>query len=782
MGLLRRTTIDAGHPVADVAAGRRIVPVALLATAALAVVVVMIVLGEHSREDADRALEGQVVMQHLRGEASRLDSVTWRDIANKKPTRSESSAKVGIEAYRLMVADVRRLRQLGMPRAQLGPIEEQLGVVSTYGVQASTLGFNDPPAAMALTNDAFSPAIDRFTELIRKATAEQREAVQRARRDASQRWLTSMLVGLVLLTLLGLRLHVISRRRAVAGRAREAERRAEQRLRTLVRHSSDVIAVLDADGAIRWVSESSSSLLGRDAPALVGATVADLLHPDDVALAAALAEDVTQRGKRAGAAVLRIRHADGGYRRMEVVADWRPDDPDVAGALLNLRDVTERLALQDQLEHQALHDDLTGLANRALFDDRLRVAHARASRTGRRAAVIFVDLDDFKSVNDLHGHSGGDELLRATARRLLAELRAVDTAARLGGDEFAVLTEELDDPQQAHALAARLQAALREPIDVAGRRVTPSASFGVAMVEPSDSPEIALGNADVALYEAKRQCPGQVVGYEPAMRERLAERLDLVAALDGAVGRGEMLLEFQPVVALATRRVTGLEALVRWERPGIGRVGPDRFITVAEETGQIIEIGAWVLHTACVQLASWAAPDIGINVNVSTVQLRDPDFTSVVREALAASGLDGRRLTLEITESALLDDDEAMRARLAELRALGARLAIDDFGTGYSALSYLRNFPIDVLKIDRSFVSGIDTDPDRTSLVAGIIDIGRHLDLRVVTEGIEREAEASLLFELGSSHGQGYLFSRPVPADRVPDVLTRLIPEPELMT
>ena len=564
-------------------------------------------------------------------------------------------------------------------------------------------------------------------------------------------------------------MHRIQRRSAVAEQARAAERRGEERLHALVRHSSDVVAVVDGTSQVRWLAESVRGALGYDPADLVGGRLTDLVHADDVVPATRFLEKAALRRGRAGSLSVRLRAADGDYRAVELIAHNHVGDPLIDGILLNLRDVSERVALEEQLRHQAFHDDLTGLANRALFEDRLTLALARGRRHGGQLAVVFVDLDDFKTVNDSLGHAVGDELLRATAQRLATCLRAQDTAARLGGDEFAVLLEDLSGPDEAWDIAERLRRALEPPVVLDGRQIASSASLGLECPGPNATADDVLGNADLAMYAAKDAGKGRVARFEPVMREQLVERMELGSELGLALERDELFLEYQPLVELDTGRITGVEALIRWQHPTRGRLAPDRFIPLAESNGHIVAIGRWVLQTACAQLRRWqddrpGAADLQMSVNVSTRQLADPDFPRDVRAAVDAAGIDPSCLTLEITEHLLLDDGDLMQQRLRALKEIGVRLAVDDFGTGYSALSYLQTFPVDVLKIDRSFVSGIDRDPERARLVHGIVEMGHNLRLSVVSEGIEEAGEAALMREFHSQYGQGFLFSKPVDA------------------
>jgi diguanylate cyclase (GGDEF)-like protein len=377
-----------------------------------------------------------------------------------------------------------------------------------------------------------------------------------------------------------------------------------------------------------------------------------------------------------------------------------------------------------------------------------------------------MDLDDFKTVNDGLGHMIGDELLRTTARRLEAALRSQDTAARLGGDEFAIVLEDLASEPEALQIAERVRRALELPVALAGREVTISMSIGVTCAAPGDDVDELLRNADVAMYAAKKQGKARIAAFTPAMHHDALEHLELSGELTTVLARDELVLEYQPLVALERGTIVGFEALLRWEHPSRGRLGPDRFISLAESNGQIVPVGAWVVRTACAQLRSWldrhpALGHLGVSVNVSARQVSDGSLPSHVRSALQAARIAPEQLTLEISEAMLVKDDERMQHELRKLKDIGIRLAVDDFGTGYSALSYLRLFPIDVLKVDRSFVAGIDEDPEKASLVRGIIEMAHNLGLAVITEGIESPAEAALARELQSDYGQGYWFARP---------------------
>jgi diguanylate cyclase (GGDEF)-like protein len=431
----------------------------------------------------------------------------------------------------------------------------------------------------------------------------------------------------------------------------------------------------------------------------------------------------------------------------------------------------------EETVQQALHDSLTGLPSRSLFLDRMRHALARAERDEAPMAVLFCDLDGFKTVNDSLGHRTGDRLLVLVAERLAECLRPADTIARLGGDEFAVLLEELREPGDAARAAQRLLEALDAPFEVRGREVYISASIGIAA--GSSDAETLLRDADLAMYRAKARGKGRYAVYEPSMHTAIVERLELEVDLKRALEHEELAVAYQPVFSLVDGRVTGVEALVRWRHPTRGVVMPESFVPLAEESGLIGELGRWVLRKSCHQGALWRAkypghPGLGIGVNISGVQLREPGLVQEVADALDASHLDATGLTLEITETALMESVDKAIEQIDALNDLGVELAIDDFGTGYSSLRYLRRLPLDVMKIERSFIGGIGGPGEEVELLRAIIDLARIFGLRVVAEGVERQEQRERLLELGCELGQGHLLSEPLDAAKTDALLLRV--------
>ena len=433
-------------------------------------------------------------------------------------------------------------------------------------------------------------------------------------------------------------------------------------------------------------------------------------------------------------------------------------------------------ALEEAL-HEALHDPLTGLPNRSLFLDRMRHALARAERDSEPVAVLFCDLDGFKTVNDSLGHRTGDRLLMMVAERLAARLRPGDTIARLGGDEFAVLLEELREPGDAARAAQGLLDALEAPFELRDREFYVSASIGIAAGK--GDAETLLRDADLAMYRAKSRGKGRYAVFEPGMHTAIVERLELEVDLKRALEREELAVVYQPIFSLVSGSVTGVEALVRWHHPTRGVVLPESFVPLAEESGLIRELGRWVLRKACHQGALWRAkypghPGLGIGVNISGAQLREPGLVQEVSDALAESQLDTTGLTLEITETALMESFDEAIEEVDALKSLGVGLAIDDFGTGYSSLRYLRRLPLDVMKIEKSFVGGIGWPGEEPDLLRAIIDLANIFGLRVVAEGIERPEQRERLLELGCELGQGHLLAEPLDADGTDALLLRV--------
>jgi diguanylate cyclase (GGDEF)-like protein/PAS domain S-box-containing protein len=538
----------------------------------------------------------------------------------------------------------------------------------------------------------------------------------------------------------------------------------EARYASLIRNASDVIMIADVEGQLRFASPAAARTFAIHPDQLIGRNLLDLWADGErERLSAFLAEVAASRGRTIGPVEAVVENGD---RRstLECVGSNLIDDTAIAGLTLNFRDVTERKVLEEQLRKLAFHDPLTLLANRSLFWNRVEHALALAQRTSQRVAVMFLDLDNFKNVNDSMGHDAGDRLLQAAAQRLVKSTRPSDTVARLGGDEFAILLEGIGSDADVERVAQSVSEAFNQPLLLDGRETETTASIGVACSRSGDDAEQLLRNADIAMYGAKSAGKARLVVFQPQMQEQLHDRLRLEQDIDLALARDEFFLEFQPVVDLTSRELLGVEALVRWNHPQRGVVMPAQFIPIAEESSRIIELGRRVLVEACTQVRAFsdsvaAGKDLRIAVNISGRHLQQGNLTEDVRHALEVSGLEAGSLVIELTESTIMQNTGLNLERFRDLKALGVRLAIDDFGVGYSSLSYLHRFPIDIMKIDRAFVSRMTEQNGGPELARAVVMLGTTLGLETIAEGIENEDQVATLLDLGCVAGQGFLFA-----------------------
>jgi len=540
---------------------------------------------------------------------------------------------------------------------------------------------------------------------------------------------------------------------------------AEERFRSLFETAPYGLIVVDGDGEVVLANSETERLFGYGRIELIGKAVEDLVP--------SAAGPWYREPPETGELQLHALRKDGGRFPVEIfLTTLRTEEETLISAAV--KDVTERTLAAEELAHQASHDPLTGLPNRTLFLDRLDHALHRARRSANELAVIFLDLDDFKLVNDTFGHDIGDLLLLALTPRLSAALRPGDTIARFGGDEFVVLCEDLKGEADAMHIAKRISEACGEPVVVGGRQHAVTVSSGVVLVtDPlSANPSSVLRDADAAMYRAKASGKGRVEMFDEGMRTRLIERFGIESQLRRALERDELRLHFQPVVALGSGQVVAVEALVRWQHPQRGLLEPAQFIDVAQSSGLIVQIDEWVIEQACRQAAVWQKRSsdrepVHMSVNLSPRRLVRSDVAPSVARTLESTGLDPRLLELEITENTLLEDAEACSRSLRDLKALGVRLVLDDFGTGYSSLSNLKRLTIDALKIDRSFVDGLGRDDEDGAIINAVLSMAEALDVGVTAEGVETPAQLSRLREQGCEFAQGYLFGRPAPASRV---------------
>jgi diguanylate cyclase (GGDEF)-like protein/PAS domain S-box-containing protein len=580
----------------------------------------------------------------------------------------------------------------------------------------------------------------------------------------------NLLLGAVALTVLVLIRQELTNRENAELLADRVRRDSEARYKRLEGQATDAVLLVDAEGVIAYASSALERVLGLESTAILGKPVMSLAHAADATGLKRLIAD-TAAGRPVTPFEWQLWSRDGGWRQVETVSASLLDDPTIGKIVLTTRDVRERKALTQQLTQAAFHDLLTDLPNRALFVNRVGQALASAQRRHQSTAILTLDLDGFTRLNDSLGHAVGDQVLLEVARRLSRSVRAADTAARLGGDEFAVLLDGSGTVTDALEAAERIRSALRAPMTFGGTTFELTAGISIATSEQardSVDPTVLTRNAHVALSIASASGHDHVVVFAPSMQEALVAEVELESDLRRGIAQREFVLHYQPIVDLGTRELVGAEALVRWDHPTRGRVAPDLFIPIAEETGLIAEIGAWVLRTACLEVAQWArrAPHNvpRVSVNLASAQLADPNLAWTVQSALAQAGAAPGWLTLELTERQLVQDTTEVLARLHAIRALGVQISIDDFGTGYSSLAYLQQFPVSHIKIDRSFVTPLD-DPDRGNGVAGaIVEIGRALGMSTIAEGIETERQLERLLAMGCPLGQGYLLGRPLDA------------------
>ena len=557
--------------------------------------------------------------------------------------------------------------------------------------------------------------------------------------------------------------------------------RQQRYYRAVAEHASDSFLIVSRTGLVIDGADTVRNLIGFSLGELVGTVATDFIHPDDHSYAGALLEEALARPGVTVPGEFRVANATGKYLWLEVFCTDLSTDPAVGGIVVNAHDVTGRKEAEAELEHRALHDSVTGLANRALFRDRVERAFLRREVEGIDVAVLFCDLDGFKMVNDTIGHEAGDEVLRVAAERFSHSVRPTDTLARFGGDEFAVIIESDGDLMtEARAIADRLVEAMAEPVDVRGRPMRVTASIGIAIAsdEHARTPAELMRDADTAMYSAKAGGRNRAIVYDSSMGTAVLTRVQLDNDLHQAVANNEFLLVYQPIVELATTRFTGFEALLRWDHPTRGLLTPDEFIGIAETNGTIVEIGRWVLLEACREARRWGPAADGtrpsVSVNVSGIQLAEPGFIDDVANALTATGLASASLNLEITESTLVEYTAPIAELLRSLQTMGVHIVIDDFGVGQSSLAYLRQFPVDVIKLDRSYVEGI-TDADYVpALVGGLLELARKLEITSLAEGIETPAQREALVREGCELGQGYLFARPVDAATAARMLSDL--------
>jgi len=567
--------------------------------------------------------------------------------------------------------------------------------------------------------------------------------------------------------------------------AQRALEEREKRFRTIVEKSWSGVVLLDANTNFAFTGSSTQHLIGYDEHELIGHSIFDFVHPRDAAGARKAFDEILTSPNKEAHGELRFRHKNGAWVWLEGFGQNLLQEPSVGAIVINYRDVSQRKETEKQLEYRAYYDSLTSLPNRLLFRDRLvnSLAHARRNRVG--LAVMYLDVDHFKLVNDGLGHNFGDKLLADIAHRLQGALRASDTISRIGGDEFSILLPEVTNTEAVAGVARKILDSLSKPFSVDGHDLFVTASIGISCFPTDgDDVETLLKCADAAMYRAKELGRNQAQLFTASMNERYVRRLALEQHLHHAIERDQLELWYQPIYDRARRRVVSVEALLRWRDPNRGLVQPSEFITLAEETGLIVPIGEWALRTACMQLREWhnqGVATLHMAVNISAVQLQQRGLVEAVHASLAASGLAPELLQLEITESAAMQNFELTLNVLEELRAMGVSVAVDDFGTGQSSLIYLKHFPIDIVKIDKEFLREVTSNETAAAIVSYVINLAHTLQLRVVAEGVESEEQYTFLKHYGCDLIQGYLFSPPIPAAEVFPFLQRTLLRPRTL-
>jgi diguanylate cyclase (GGDEF)-like protein/PAS domain S-box-containing protein len=543
----------------------------------------------------------------------------------------------------------------------------------------------------------------------------------------------------------------------------KALRESESRFRSVVQNLSDVITILDAEYKITYTSPSAKCLFEYEKHNVYGNRLSSFCHPEDQNKLSKFLLEIND--KQDLSVEWRIKRNETDWNYVESVGTDLLDDENVNGIVITTRNINERKILESKLTHQAFHDSLTGLANRVLFRDRVEHGLLRAKRQKSQIAVLFLDLDNFKIINDTLGHAVGDELLSVIAQNLKNSVREIDTVARLGGDEFAILLEETIQPDDSILVAKRILDSVQRVFILEKKEVLVGISIGIAVSDDvTENADELLRNADVAMYIAKENGKSRYAMFETEVHNLLLSKIELEADLHKAVKNNEFLLLYQPILNLETKQIRGVEALIRWNHPTRGIISPMDFIPLAETTGLIIPIGHWVIEQACSQLSklSVADKDFSVTINISGKQLQHPDFVSETIEVIKNSGVNPYHVILEITESQMIHNMNATHKRLCELKSFGIRLALDDFGTGYSSLNCLHQFPIDILKIDKSFVDGISDGTETAAVAKTIIALSEALKLKTIAEGIETVDQVETLLRFGCKYGQGFYFDKPM--------------------
>jgi len=741
-------------------------------------------------EKADHNWRVEVQVRQVEAHANRVSSLEW-----KTKARRDVNFVSQAEFQQAEGEIVRITRALAEEKGHSRHLEELRDTCADYlanvNRELALVHSGQFDRATDLDVETVAPSFRDVQRMVDQVSEEQGQAAERTVATSRIGLIVAALFSTAMILLYFQRMSVQRNRADVALAERAAALSNEGRFRTLTENSADVIMITDTPGTIAYMSPSVEAVLGWKDDSLVGSNLAELIHGEDIALVQAALAAVLARG---GSSTIefRMRHADDRWLDFSSLLRNLVNDPNIKGLLFNARDITRDKQAQEVVDFNASHDLLTRLPNRAVFMDRLQMVLDRKKRHPEtHAALLFLDLDDLKVVNETLGHDSGDVVIIEFGQRLRACVREVDTVARprdlrlldgnpgtiarLGGDEFIVLLEDVSDPSDAIRVAQRIQEMMKLPFLVHGQQIFKGVSIGISFTSEETDVRTMLANADVAMYRAKTNGKSRFEVYDEAMHAQITRRLDMERALRTALENNEFRVYYQPIVSLATGRIAGVEALVRWERPGVGLVSPAAFIPIAEEIGLIVELGRWVLVEACRQTAKWVGTGFEtgpyVSVNVSARQFAYPAFVEHVRSALRETGLDPHRLKVELTEGTAMIDPERAVDVMLELAEMGVTLSLDDFGTGYSSLSALRRFPVRTIKIDRSFVSSIHVNSQLAAIVTTICGLARILCMEVVAEGLENVEQLEKLKAISCDFAQGYLLSRPVVAESITPLL-----------
>lgn len=743
-------------------------------------ILVLTSLSWFQKSEVDEARSGQVILNQIAVLTREINNLTLTTLEEQNLT-SEADAKMKDARHALpkaiLTAHLFRYHTAGLDDVWIA-VDKYIASADRQWILIKTGNLDE---ARQFDFQNVSPQFDSMQHRIQIAIEAEDKWIQTIELRGRNELLTAAILAAIAILMLFLRLQ----RQEHLGQLQETERStlrdSEERFRALTEQSADLIFIADVSGLIKYASPSVYTVLSNHGFSLVGTNISDLVHPEDFARAMNSAPVPASNQSPVINPIIspiievRLRHTDGRWLYFECVIRNLTEHDNIGGLVYNARDITERKLAREQLLFNATHDVLTGLPNRVMFLGRLQSAVDRTKRAPHPvAAVLFIDVDDFKDVNDCYGHATGDVLIKEVSKRLQACTRSDVIIARMGGDEFTILLEDIADPSDAIRVAQRIQSSFAVPFVLEGVEIFKSTSIGIALTSSENSADTVLQNADIAMYRAKNKGKACSELFDRTMHEQVMSRLLLEAKLRHALQKEEFALHYQPIVAVDTGIVQGFEALLRWQASEVNAIPPGTFVPIAEQCGLIVPISAWVLKSACLEAASWqhrfpAEPPLYVSINISSKHFAHAGFIGHVKEALELSAVDPKCITIELTESLAMNDVAATGQTMSQLQALGVKLSIDDFGTGYSSLSYLRRFPVDTLKIDQSFVKTMDAE--NYAIVKTIVGLARNLDLKVVAEGVETTDQQRLLALAGCGSAQGYLFAEAMPTSDLPNFI-----------